>query len=712
MNRHKYKIESKESHGSKKMNRSVLLDFHNPEWDSRIAAKADASEVVANFVRAEVNCAGFYMKDIFGNAYYPSRVGHVHVNFKGRDFFGECVTEAKKNGLSVFVECIIVWDQHSAEAHPEWVMVDSKGNLQNTNLGYMCYNSGYKDYLFDMVREVAGKYDVDGFFFDMLIYAWAGAWVLTCYCDTCQKLFAKEYGHKMPLEPTWDEEWRHVLEFRYTSNERFARDLKNMVKAIDPKLMVTFNYHGAPYCDWRIGQRPVQHSAFSDYGTGEAYTNQFGIPYTSLYPRFLKGLIEERPYEVITFRFNRNWDCTIKPVAHLQYEIMTYRSNGADVLIVDQPGYDGKIDEVVYDRIGRVYREAKEKEHLFGYQSLRHVALYYSAKTRDWYARESMEKYQLSFNGAFKALLESHLPLDILFDENIELERLKKYPVLFLANAAILDRREIEIITEYVERGGVLIATDDTSLYNLNGEKQNDFALADLFNANFRRKTDTTYNYFRLPAGKFSAGIHPKYDVLLIGPGNIVESTGKTFGELKISFFDRTTEKCFSHGVHPAFEKAGPAIILNEYGKGKVAFIPFRLDASYASNCMLGEQRMLIRNLVRELTPESVIEIEAPLNIEAVVTKDEKGNRFLVHFIGFNATKQALTGRTSDLGSPEGGLRPDLMMEEPVIFEAKIKVKKKIKDVKTWNKNTHLSRADNIIQILCKEVHETIIITI
>jgi len=690
----------------------VLLDFHYPEWDKRIAVKADAKEIVSNFTRAEVNRAIFYMKDIFGNAYYPTKTGHLHNNFKNRDFFGECVSEAKKNGLSVFTECIVVWDQHCASSHPEWVMVDSEGNLQNADLGYMCYNSGYKDYLFGMVREVVRDYDIDGFFFDMLIYPWAGAWVLTCYCDNCRKLFEEEYGHEMPLEARWDEEWRHFLDFRWRSNERFARDLLSMIKEMNPKLTVTFNYHGAPYCDWRIGQRPVQHSAFADYGTGEAYTNQFGIPYTSLYPRFLRGLEEGRPYEVITFRFNRNWDYTVKPVAHLQYEIMTYRSNGADVLIVDQPGYDGKIDEVVYDRIGRVYREAKEKEPLFGYPPLKHVALYYSAKTRDWYARETMEKYQLSFNGAFKALLESHIPVDILFDETVELERLQKYPALFLANAAILDEREIEIITEYVKAGGVVIATDDTSLYDLNGERQSDFGLANLFKARFKAKAETTYNYFRLPAGKFSAGIHPAYDVLLTGPGNIVESAGETLGELKISFFDRDSEKCISHGVHPAFEGVGPAIVLNEYGKGKVAFVPFKLDASYASNSMLGEQRMLIRNLVRELTSEPLIEIDAPLNVEAVITRDEKGGRFLVHFIGFNATKQALTGRTSDLGNPEGGLRPDLMMEEAVMFEAKIKVNQDFKDAKAWNKNTQLSAKANIIQILCKEVHETVTITV
>jgi len=485
-----------------------------------------------------------------------------------------------------------------------------------------------------------------------------------------------------------------------------------MIKKINPKLTVTFNYHGAPYCDWRIGQKPVQHSVFSDYGTGEAYTNQFGILYSSLYPRFLRGLVEGRPYEVITFRFNRNWDYTVKPVAHLKYEIMTYRANGASVLIVDQPGYNGKIDKVVYDRIGEVYREVKEKESLFDYPSLKHVALYYSAKTRDWYAREAMEEYQLSFNGAFKALLESHIPVDILFDETIELKRLQEYPALFLANVAILDEKEIEIVTEYVRAGGVLIATDNTSLYDINGERQNDFGLAHLFNAHFRGKTETIYNYFHLPPGRFSTDIHPEYDVLLIGPGNLVESTGATLGELKISFFDRDAEKCISHGVHPPFRRVGPAIVLNEYGKGKIAFVPFKLEASYASNSMVGEQRILIRNLVRELTPKPVIEVEAPLNLEAVVTRDEKGGRFLVHLIGFNATKQALTGRTSDLGNPEGGLRPDLMMEEPLLYEAKIRVHQDFKEVKVWNRNTQLDIEDNVIQILCREIHETVIITI
>jgi len=29
----------------------ILLDFHYPEWDERIAAKANVEEIVSNFVR-------------------------------------------------------------------------------------------------------------------------------------------------------------------------------------------------------------------------------------------------------------------------------------------------------------------------------------------------------------------------------------------------------------------------------------------------------------------------------------------------------------------------------------------------------------------------------------------------------------------------------------------------------------------------------------
>ena len=60
-------------------------------------------------------------------------------------------------------------------------------------------------------------------------------------------------------------------------------------------------------------------------------------------------------------------------------------------------------DPVAYERIGKAFAEAREKAPLFRHKQLPEAGLYYSARSRDWYGRETPAKYQQAFNGAHKA---------------------------------------------------------------------------------------------------------------------------------------------------------------------------------------------------------------------------------------------------------------------------------------------------------------------
>ncbi len=98
-------------------------------------------------------------------------------------------------------------------------------------------------------------------------------------------------------------------------------------------------------------------------------------------------------------------------------------------LIVDTPEDDGNsLDPVAYERFATLFKEAKEKSEYFGHEHLRQVGLYFSAKTRDWYGREDPQRYFRAFVGAHRIMVESHIPVAFLFDEDVTLERLAGVP--------------------------------------------------------------------------------------------------------------------------------------------------------------------------------------------------------------------------------------------------------------------------------------------
>jgi Beta-galactosidase trimerisation domain len=85
----------------------------------------------------------------------------------------------------------------------------------------------------------------------------------------------------------------------------------------------------------------------------------------------------------------------------------------------------------------------------------------------------------VSFMLFTQALIQARVPFDIIFDEH--LKDLSKYRVLVLADQECLDDKQMELIREYVERGGGLVATEQSSLYTARRLRRPDFGLKDLF---------------------------------------------------------------------------------------------------------------------------------------------------------------------------------------------------------------------------------------
>ena len=88
--------------------------------------------------------------------------------------------------------------------------------------------------------------------------------------------------------------------------------------------------------------------------------------------------------------------------------------------------------------------------------------------------------------GAYEMLNQSHLLVDMLLDEQLHLQRLSPYRVLFLSNSACLSEAQCDQIRRFVREGGTLIATYETSLFDEWGQKRENFGLADVFGVNYR----------------------------------------------------------------------------------------------------------------------------------------------------------------------------------------------------------------------------------
>ena len=411
-------------------------------------SKATGKDIVQNILKAKAEYLVVFMKDQ-SFAYYNSKIARRCPQLKGRDLLKEVIDEAKKHSLPVIAYVQVQYDTSSWLAHPEWRMKDWDGN---DIPGRLCYNSGYIEFIKSILEELM-NYDIAGFHIDMLDWGFSPPY--GCWCDKCREAFKREYGIDMPKGVSWDDDWEKVLEFRYESDMRFCRELERFVHSRRPELSVDFNYHGYPPFSWWTAQKPVGKAEDGDFVTAEGLPFVFGHTNPSFLALFMKGARSDgRTQGVTSVGVYDYHDFTVRPTAELKWEVMTYLAHGALCTIVDKANYDGTFNPLVYERLGEVFSEALRKKEFFGHKEMAEVGIYFSLRTRDWFGREEPVKYFSAVMGAHKALKEAHIPMAFIMDENVSLEKLLQFPVVYLPNVAILSEEEVSLFKEYLKREG------------------------------------------------------------------------------------------------------------------------------------------------------------------------------------------------------------------------------------------------------------------
>ena len=77
-----------------------------------------------------------------------------------------------------------------------------------------------------------------------------------------------------------------------------------------------------------------------------------------------------------------------------------------------------------------------------------------------------------------QAMIQGSVPFDIIFDDN--LQDLRKYRVLVLADQECLNDQKLDLIRKFVESGGSLVGTEHSTLYTEWRQRRLNFGLADL----------------------------------------------------------------------------------------------------------------------------------------------------------------------------------------------------------------------------------------
>ena len=138
-----------------------------------------------------------------------------------------------------------------------------------------------------------------------------------------------------------------------------------------------------------------------------------------------------------------------------------------------------KFSGVLYDRrwlpvVERIYQWHFENErYLRNETPLARVALLHSEQTETYHAGVAPgDRAEDHVLGMYHALIEARVPFELVHEAFLTPDRLDQFRLLILADAAALSDAQCEAIRSYVKRGGSVLATFATSLYDEIGQRR------------------------------------------------------------------------------------------------------------------------------------------------------------------------------------------------------------------------------------------------
>ncbi len=599
--------------------------------------------------------------------YYASKLLKKRSPHVPPDQLANDIAEYKRLGvriLGVYPPCL---QGEVYETHPEWrrIGTDTKEVPQIDmkafpHGGMLCLLGPYGDFFIEVLAEIVTKFpDVDAFSFDGLHYGGV------CYCAPCRSAFRKETSGEIPPIDMNNPAFRRYQHWADRRMEGLIQRMQTRLKAIKPTIaLVTWTTNAGRFGHFLSIPRnmPARMNLLLDAPDQEFWLDETNRG-TTIVPAFANAYIWATTNHRVAFsepyilsHGNPYGKDSFPPQEILRRMMLALTYGAAPSIAVSQPP---NLQQELYHCLDEVQ---KRKPWLTHKRPEPWAAMVMSDNTRNFYGRSAglvEDRYMANVFGTFRAAVEEHLPVTVINDWNLNTADLAPYKVLILPNTACLDAKQVAAIDEFVQNGGGLVASLDTSLFNEYGDPRDNFALSGMFGADYRgllkpssgpqeldvnfaksigpdywEKQKNVFDYKQDPASFLNQGRMKTYvgesSVTFKGPAIRVAPHLK---DVKILGTLRTKSGDLSPEI--------PAVILHPYGKGKVVYLAAGFDAAYYLYAYPYQRLVLREAIVQVAAAPQPVRVEAPMCVHSTLMRQSigKSERLIVHlFSDLNTT--------------------------------------------------------------------------
>jgi hypothetical protein len=580
---------------------TVVQPLPRPAWMEKVvliceSPWADAGKKTLRPHIKILRDAGFKVMNM-----YPDGFCRLYAPTAGETWSQECHAEVKAMhdaGMIVLAGCYPTVGERGPRdllmEHPEWRMRADDKVPPGPGMG--CLVSPFGEAVADLLISRVKEYDLDGFQFD--------GWYQFgyCRCPGCQERYKKETGLAVPPKANLaDPAFVKYLAWRDEQLLRQFVRLRTALKAIKPDaVLVQWNNNDlAGACPSGM---PEAIDCVADW-TNKEWWDSFDVSWNWVMKR-IRGAGGDFPPGFQPYMFMRHGIDVESGVYHgssCPIEEVLFRAHKAMAMGAIPILWPGARQGWTDDDSMKVSRDLADfLPYVHGTKSLKYAACIDSLTTLQssgLAGRPADENVASPRSGMTRVLLEEHIPFDVISEHNVTGQRLAEYKVIVLPNNFCMSDRLMTLLRDYVHRGGSVVATFETSLFDASGKRRPDFALADLFAASYASSTTIAASRVDFAPQKHPVADDPAIRGLL-GSRGYTTYYGK-FARVKVAAgaiapmvgLDVANEK------NPALKHWTP-LVLSEHGKGRAAYFPAAIDAAYYE-AGYPYERMLVANTIR-----------------------------------------------------------------------------------------------------------------
>ena len=655
---------------------------HMKDFDARRLVEV-ATELGGNLLR---------FQPIGYRAYYPTQAFPLHDELEGRDLIDEVSRECRRAGIHLYCYAnygmALMLEPEFLQKHPQfnaWLLRDPDGKPYGFYSHYGWMNTPRMicmtgDLYRSALRQVAREYcahDIDGMYFDSPSeFTYTGI----CFCDNCRSNFKKFTGMNLdrlrafgsrpglnsdPASFPPHADMQALQAWYAWAQHLVQQDLLDFRKIIhgSGKFMMCHNA-----ATWQGNALPLQ------YRIPDGFMVEASREVHDRLMTGMNGASMARPYGKVAQMYLDSY--TIgwygEPAHERPWVVHNTNLEDSDEILME--GFTNLAcgNTPIYATANRAYfkvgsgsaaptREFFEFMRRVEAVHRDSVPVPYVSIVPTWESQQLWRTRQKSWNWPVMsqalglAMLDERISIDVNPSTEISEVWLREQKVIALGGASGVSESTAAQLANWVSAGGGLLATYDTGLYDDRGELHKEGgALRKVLGVEMKGAPlgSQPECFYRIKETHPALGEYAR-GAVVEGDGQLVPVVAT--GDAKI------LAEAWNLGTG---EVRGPAIIVNQFGKGRAIYISGSLEANYLSDRVKSTSRLLA-SIIRYLgngAPQP-FRLKAPRGVYGVLRRAANGDMALwvLANVGF---KDAASGRMRQEYLPVAGIEVAIRIPE------------------------------------------------